>query len=358
MSAPYSVFLEVTNACNSSCIHCRTRVGNPLRNELSTVELFNIMDTVRHMGTKFLTFTGGEPLLRQDILELISYSCDLGMNTLLATNGFLLTPEKIKFLAGLKNLSVQISLDGASAPTHDLFRGLKGSFGRAIYGLERCVESEIHVNASMTLTKYNLENLSGVIDIVRGLGVPVIKLRRFIPAGQGFENSSRLDLTSEEVKSAIEFYISKRAALCQEVELQMEQAPFSILSSKDKPTVLADTTKRIQGGCSAGSAICVIDPVGNVRPCPSLAVNVGNIRYVSFETIWHTSHVLNILRDRSNLLGCCGVCEYRNICGGCRAGAFSEFGNYLAEDPKCWYAEILKARGCKFADKYTVTAKA
>jgi len=318
-----------------------------LPNELSTDELLSLIDKIDHMGTSFVVLTGGEPLLRRDILEIVKYSCNLGLKTVLATNGFYLTHDKANLLATMENLSVQISLDGASAVIHDSFRGLDGSFERAIYALRICAEVGIDVSASVTVTWYNFEDLPKVIDLGRELRIPTIKLRRFIPNGQGFDNRSLLDLSPEEMRVLVKFYINRKEALQHEIDLQMEQAPFTIPLSTDKSSFLNDGTKRIRGGCSAGNAICVIDPVGNVRPCPSLPVNVGNVKEVDFQTIWESSYILNQLRDRSNLSGRCKVCEYRSVCGGCRAAAFSQYGNYLSEDPKCWYTEALKEKAHK-----------
>lgn len=337
MNIPYSIFFEVTNACNSNCLHCRTHIGEFLPNEMSTRELMDILRQLSNMGVPFVTFTGGEPLLREDILAIMEYSGNLGLKALLATNGLLLTSKMIDQLVAIPNFSIQISIDGSSPQVHDSFRGLKGSFERSLQAIKMCRKREMDISISMTLTKYNFKEVSEVINLGRQLKVPTIKLRRFVANGRGFENLSLLDLSSEEMRNLVDFYLQKKKILQDELVLILEQAPFAILSWKERIHLLQKAKKRICGGCSAGNAICVIDPVGNVRPCPSLAVNVGNVRDADLSTVWESSEILKRLRDRNNLKGRCGICSYKNICGGCRAEAYSRYDDYLAEDPKCWY---------------------
>lgn len=338
MDSPYSVFLELTNACNASCIHCRAGSGEHFLNELSKKEILAILDNLMEMGTEFVILTGGEPFCRKDSIEIIEHTSHCGFKTLIATNGSLLTRQKVETMSKFDNISIQVSLDGASAVTHDYFRGTSGLFERAIEGIALCREHGIDVSVSFTCTNLNIKEMLDVILLCEKLGVSTIKLRRFVAQGRGMDDLSNLDITTEKVREVVESLTKIRNDFKSKIKVNMDQAPFQILCDKcvlEKYRNIMD--KRICGGCTAGIAICVIDPVGSVRPCPSLGIEVGNIRKTSFQELWNHSEIFQNLRNRDNPKGRCGVCEYKNICGGCRADAHARSGDYLAEDPKCWY---------------------
>ena len=339
----HSIFLELTYACNSKCMHCRVSTTERSGDELSTREWLTLIDQAYSMGTSYLTVTGGEPLLRDDVHDILRYSSGKGFRTLLATNGLLLSQHAVDLLEEMENVSVQISLDGASDAVHDSFRGIDGSFDKAIQAIERCVRANMDASVSMTLTRHNIADLPQMIALGHSLGVRTVKLRRFVASGQGFQNLTCLDLSATEMQRLVEFYLSQRASMEGKIALLMEQAPFQVVGRGGEDT-REDAGSRIRGGCSAGNAICVVDPVGNVRPCPSLSVDVGNVRVTTLKTLWEFSPVLNSLRNRANLGGKCGECQYRSLCGGCRAEAYSRLGEYLGEDPKCCYTPTRNAR--------------
>jgi radical SAM protein with 4Fe4S-binding SPASM domain len=306
--------------------------------ELSKKEIFNILDDLMEMGTEFVILTGGEPFCRKDSIEIIKRTSHCGFKTLIATNGSLLTRQKVETISKFDNISIQVSLDGASAVTHDYFRGTSGLFDDALEGISLCREHGIDVSVSFTCTNLNIKEMLDVILLSENLGVSTIKLRRFVAQGRGMDDLSNLDLTAEKVREVVESLTEIRNNFKNKIIVNIDQAPFQILGDKcvlDKYQNIMD--KRICGGCTAGIAICVIDPVGSVRPCPSLGIEVGNIRETSFQELWNYSEVFQNLRNRENLKGRCGVCEYKNICGGCRADAHARSGDYLAEDPKCWH---------------------
>jgi radical SAM protein with 4Fe4S-binding SPASM domain len=261
-----------------------------------------------------------------------------GFKTLVATNGYLLTKQKVETISKFDCISIQVSLDGASAITHDYFRGVTGLFKRALEGITLCRGYGIDVSVSFTCTNLNIKEMLDVILLCEKLDVSTIKLRRFVAQGRGKDNLPNLDLSVEKVQEIVKSFIKIRNDFKNKIIVDMDQAPFKILWDKcvlDKYQNIMD--KRICGGCTAGIAICVIDPIGSVRPCPSLGIEVGNIREISFQELWSHSEVFQNLRNRENLKGRCGLCEYKNICGGCRADAYARSGDYLTEDPKCWY---------------------
>ena len=332
MKWPYSVFIELTNKCNSHCLHCRENSGKNLQDELSTEEIKTILSDCSINGTKFIIFTGGEPLLRADVFEILEYSSQIGLRTLLATNGTLLDDKKADFLSKLKNVFVQISIDGLSS-VHDKFRGSKDAFVNAINGITLCKRYGVGVSISFTCTKLNIKEIPKIISLAEKLNVKTLKLRRFIASGRGLDNINTLDLTPDEVKNTVEKYQRLKTESRNKVKINMEQAPFQVLCDG---TILGHD-KNIHGGCSTGIALCVIGPTGIVRPCPSLGIDIGNIRESNLQTIWESSEILANLRNRKNLYGRCGICDYRSSCGGCRAAAYAQAGDCLAEDPMCWH---------------------
>lgn len=331
----YSAFLEVTNACNANCIHCRNGNSRPLRNEMRLKEILDVTKQIADMGAYFLILTGGEPLVRKDIGEIIACARDFDLKTLLATNGLRLTGKYIRILSD-NDTSVQVSLDGSSPEVHDSFRQVDGIFNRALDAIKRCIQNNVDTSISMTVTRVNFEEVPHVMDLAIELGVPTLKIRRFISEGRGAHNLQLLDLETEEMRQLLEFYWQKKEEFKNEVDIIVDQAPFAVILDKEKIVEYQEIMKnRICGGCSAGISICAVGPDGGVRPCPSLSLEVGNIRKMSLKHIWEYSRVMNELRNRENLKGLCKECEFKNICGGCRAEAYARSHDYLAEDPKC-----------------------
>lgn len=337
MSKLHAIFLELTNECNLNCLHCRASSGKAFPNELTTDEIAGILGDARALGAQFLILTGGEPFLRRDIRQILMYSSNMGFKVLVATNGTLLSNENMRMLSRY-GASLQISLDGASFTTHDTMRGKSGSFAKALSAIHLCQREDIDLSVSMTMTQLNSQEIFDLITMCRELGIPTLKIRRFIAEGRGLEKIDDLDLTREETRMFVRLVAGMKERLQSDLVLNVDQAPFQILCNPEiTDTYLNSSEDRICGGCSAGVSICVVGAQGDVRPCPSLEVGVGNIREESLSEIWSSAAVLRNLRCRDNLRGRCGECEYRNICGGCRAAAFQASGDYLGEDPKCWY---------------------
>jgi AdoMet-dependent heme synthase len=344
---PYSVFLEVTGRCNQHCQHCRWRGSSRDGGELSTRALLGLLDELAGLGTDQVVLTGGEPTLRRDLAQLVNRAHALGQRCLLATNGSLLTSDLARGLrqAGLD--AVQVSLDGSTPEAHDRFRGASGAFESALSAVHQCVSIGLSVQASMTVTAANAHDIAGVADLCRCLGVPLLRLRRLVGSGAARRHAGILDISPSELRSICDCWVPPHGDYRRTAGLrvEMEQAPF--LVTRSALSEAEPLSGRILGGCSAGIALCVVDPVGNIRPCPSVGMDVGNIRETRFTDIWSSSDVLCRLRDRGNLSGKCGVCSYRQHCGGCRGDAHARTGYLFAEDPKCWHDDTgvdLRAR--------------
>ena len=329
---PYSVFLEVTSACGLNCEHCRWPAGLPGGVELTTGEWVDVIDAARELGARHVVFTGGEPTNRADLPRLVAAASGVGMQTLLATNGQALTRAFCEELQQNGLRSVQVSVDASCSATHDGIRGRAGAFEAAVHAIQCAVDVGLAVWTSMTVTQHNVGDISGVIELSRDLGVDKLKLRRFVAEGVGGNNLVSLDLSPEEIRRVVLDHVLNSPSGALGVEI--EQAPFIVLGTDVSLGEVVDC--RIRGGCSAGVALCVVDPWGIVRPCPSVAVNVGSVRSQTLREIWEHSPVLDALRDRANLHGRCGSCGFRQHCGGCRGEALARTGDLFGEDPLCW----------------------
>jgi radical SAM protein with 4Fe4S-binding SPASM domain len=267
----------------------------------------------------------------------------------------LLTKENVKKLKQARINYVEVSIDGATAQTHDSFRGVSGAFDKAVAGLKNCVEADLCACIATTATKSNIAEMPGVLDLAEEIGAERFTYFNFIPTGRGKELYDE-DLSPEEREKLMLYLLDRmskgykvtilttapqlaRVALqCQGVgdEAMMSMAHMQTVKVSKKAVPLADFI----GGCGAGRLYCSLSPQGDVHPCVFLPMNVGNLKKEKFGDIWLNSELFNALRDRGNLKGACGKCSYKYICGGCRARASVYNANdFLASDPGCVLAK-------------------
>lgn len=345
--APFLVVWDITYACNLRCKHCYATAGKPLSDELTTEEAKEVIDKLDKAGVPIIAFSGGEPLVRPDILELTRYAADKGTYVAVASNGTLITKEKAEEMKKAGIQFVQISLDGADAETHNSFRGVPGAFEKTIEGIKNCVKEGFFVNIATTATHYNYKEIPEIIDLCEKLGVNWFMAYNFVPTGRG-KSIKKTDLTPEEREELLEMLWGKlktskvnvlttapqfaRVALEKELgDQKIIPTHFYTLDLKGK---LADLAEFI-GGCGCGRFYCAIRPNGNIDPCVFFPLTIGNIKNDDFEEIWDKNKVFTELRNKDILDPNCGNCDYRYYCGGCRARAYGYFGDYLAPDPGC-----------------------
>ena len=349
--APFLVVWDITYACNLRCKHCYADAGKSLKDELMTDEAKQVIDKLARASVPIIAFSGGEPLVRKDIFELTSYAHDKGIYVAVATNGTLATKEKVQEMKKAGVSYTQISLDGASAETHDGFRGIKGVFEKTIQGIKNCVNEGFFVNVATTATSYNYKEIPKIVDLCEELGVNWFMLYNFVPTGRG-EFIAKNDLTpvhrEEVLKSLWEKLKSgsgkvnvlstapqfARIALESEIGGEKEKivpTHFANPALSDKLVNLAEFI----GGCGCGRFYCAIRPNGDIEPCVFFPLTIGNIKEDDFEDLWLNNTILKELRNKDILEGNCGECDYRYYCGGCRARAYGYTGNYLAPDPGC-----------------------
>ena len=353
---PLVVSWNLTRKCNMKCAHCYINANSKeLANELTTEESKKLIDQISVVSRPLLILSGGEPLLRQDVFELIRYGTEKGLRMGLGSNGSLIDAKVARELkeAGVKTVS--ISLDSSIPRQHDEFRGVVGSWEKAVSAVRALRENDVLVQVNTTLTKQNYNQIDDIMSLVEKIGVENYHLFFLVPTGRG---ARMVDISPAMYESMITNTFAKTSN--HRLNVRPSCAPQFMRIAKDMGIDMRQWIR----GCIAGLYYCRVYPNGDITPCPYLPVKLGNVRENSFEEIWFRSSVFKALRDPNALKGKCGICDYRNLCGGCRARAYglsSEFidycgdmnepadlkGDYLAEDPWCVY----QPKGSQFDQK-------
>ena len=343
-ASPFLIVWNFTNACNLRCIHCYQDARKRMDKELTTQEKLNIIDQMDEMDVPYLAFSGGEPLLARDFYQVAEYAASKGMYISVATNGTLITEEVARRLKDIGVRYVEVSLDSADPEKHDMFRGVKGYWKKAVRGIENAVGEGLLVGLAPTITKLNHKEVDKLYKLAIDLGCGTLYCFNFIPVGRarGIEELDLNPVQREEVLRKLygflmEDRLTALATAPQYVRVCMESGgevfPTSHYSLGKGEA--ARTMAKYIGGCGAGRAYISIEPDGKVTPCVFMKLVVGDLRKQRLKDIWEKSEVLNILRDRSKLKLNCKTCKFRDYCGGCRARAYNYFGDITAPDPGC-----------------------
>lgn len=337
---PRLIAWELTGACNLKCKHCRgSSTETPDPDELSTTEAFRLIDEIVDFASPILILSGGEPLMRGDVYEIARYGVDKGLRVVLATNGTPVTRDVAERLksAGISRISV--SIDGADAKTHDAFRGVSGAFDGAMRGISEILKAGISLQINTTIAKENIDEIPKILDLSTDLGADALHIFLLVPTGRGQEAD---EIPPDEYERILNWFYDQRDKV--RLQLKATCAPhyFRIMRERAKEegvkvSVETHGFEAMTKGCLGGTGFCFISRTGGVYPCGYLPVLAGNIRETNFKEIWDHAKVFQDLRDESKLKGKCGICEYKRVCGGCRARAYSATGDYLAEEPYCVY---------------------
>ena len=346
--APFMIVWDFTNMCNFRCLHCYRRADYPLPNELTLSEKIRIVEELANSGVASVALSGGEPTLHPDYLTIVKALAKKEMYVAIATNGWRFASfDELKKAVEAGLNYVEVSVDSAYPSKHDEFRGVEGSWQRAVKALENAVKLGLSHAMAVTITRQNIDEVDDILDLAQSIGVKRVVFFNFIPTGRGSENKY-LDLDPferEEFMRRIYREMHRRkmeiyttAPQYGRVVIQLssgkEAAPTHFVARGDSvTTALAEFI----GGCGAGRIYASIQPDGKVTPCVFLPITVGDLRKEPFEVIWRRNELLNLLRDRNSLKGFCGMCPYRNVCGGCRARAYAYFNDPLGPDPGCIY---------------------
>ena len=344
---PRVVAWESTVACNLACVHCRASAQTtPEPDEPTTEEVLHLIDQLAEFGRPIFIISGGEPLMRPDIFEIAAYGTRRGLRVAISPNGTLITPEVVRQLkeAGVRRISV--SIDGSTAERHDAIRGQQGAFQAAMEGLAACQEGGLGFQLNTTVMRQTRDDLLAIRDLAVRLGTAAWHVFMLVPTGRGKIDD---EVSPQEYESTLhEIY---EMTLSSPVPIRVTCGPHFMRivaqnrrSERAQPNLVRphggghpgelDRTTR---GCLAGDGFCFISHRGDVMPCGYFPVIAGSVRQQPFGEIYTASSLFRELRDPSLQEGRCGICEFRRVCGGCRARAYSLTDNYLAEEPYCVY---------------------
>ena len=356
---PFIAIWETTQACDLACVHCRA-CAQPLRNslELTTDEAKRLIDEIAAMEVPVFVLTGGDPLKRPDIFELVQYATDNNVRISLTPSATpLLTRESIVRLkqCGLARLAV--SLDGPTAAIHDAFRRVPGSYQWTIDAVRWAREIGLPVQINTTITRHNLAMIDDIITLLETLDITLWSVFFLVPTGRGsdidlisaeefeqvfaklYETSQRalFDIKSTEAQHYRRYLLQRRTEARRLGQHPGESYPRVPQFMQSSVGAASDGIGRAPRGINDGKGFVFISHLGEVYPSGFLPISGGNIRRQSLADIYRNSPLFRRLRDSKNLEGKCGVCEYREVCGGSRARSFAMTGDLFAEEPCCVY---------------------
>lgn len=333
---------EITRSCNLACKHCRAEAHpEPYPGELSTKEAFDLIDTFPQTGDPVVIFTGGEPLLRPDVFDLIKHADNLGLRCVMAPNGTLITPENAKLMkqSGIQRCS--ISIDGPGAKEHDLFRGVPGAFEQSMSGIEYLKQAGIPFQVNTTVTRDNLHQFKDIFNLARDLGAVAWHIFMLVPTGRGAEIADQA-ISAQEYEEVLNWFYDFRKTT--DMHLKATCAPhyYRIMRQRAREENIPVNQENfgldaMSRGCLGGIGFCFISHAGQVQPCGYLELDCGNVKKTPFPKIWRNSSNFLKLRNMKEYEGKCGVCEYHRVCGGCRARAFTMNQNFMSPEPLCTY---------------------
>jgi heme b synthase len=360
---PRLIAWEVTRSCPLACKHCRAAAHlDPYPGELSTQEGNRLLENIASFAKPTMILTGGEPMLRTDIYDLAEHAHRLGLPVVMAPCGKFVDDEAVARMKKAGIHCISISIDGATAASHDAFRGIKGAFDFAMRASAAAQRGGLDFQINTTITRHNLAELPEILKIAVRLGATVFNPFLLVPTGRGKELAGQEIspedyertlhwLAQEEGRGDIRMRVTcaphytrvlhQRKLLSRESKGEKGSDPLSVQGSDPFSPACAGPARAPAGGkgCLGGKAFAFISHVGKVQICGFLETECGDLRRenLDFRKIWETSSVFLAMRDVDRYHGKCGRCEYRRICGGCRARAFAMTDDYLAEEPFCIY---------------------
>ena len=320
---------NTTNACNMYCDHCYRDAGCKAEEELSTAEAKTLLEQIARAGFKIMIFSGGEPLMRPDIVELVAHAASLGLRPVFGTNGTLITLEMAQKLKAAGAMGMGISLDSMDREKHNAFRKFPGAWEGAVQGMRNCRAAGLPFQIHTTVMEWNNHELEDLTDFAVAEGAVAHHFFFLVPTGRA-KTIEAESLRAEAYEDTLTRIMKKQQEV--EIELKPTCAPQFL-----RIAAQMGLKTRFRRGCLAGTAYCIISPRGKVQPCAYLNMELGDVRQTPFDEIWKNSEVLNKLRTLE-YSGGCGSCEYKRACGGCRArAAYYHEGDYMAEEPWCLY---------------------
>jgi radical SAM protein len=344
--APMLVIWEATQACDLACVHCRASAQSERNDrELTTEQGYRLLDEIRSFGEPLMVFTGGDPLKRPDLYDLIRYSVKIGLRTNVTPSATpLLTAQAIDGFKAAGVTRMAISLDGPDVASHDEFRGVEGTFERAMFALRHARDIGLDTQLQTTITRRNMSRLPEMAEIAKEVRTKMWSLFFLIVTGRALEND---DLTADEYEKVFEFMyeLSKTAPFGVKTTEAMHYRRYVAQRVKAEHGVTENENAKgvawRTAGVSDGKGFVFVSHQGDIFPSGFLPVTGGNVLRDSLVDVYRNSTLFRTLRDTTQRGGKCGLCEYQKVCGGSRSRAFALTGDYLAEDPRCVYQPHL-----------------
>lgn len=335
ITKPRIVAFEITQRCRYHCIHCRAgATGIESKPELTTTQCIRILQSLAAYRKCVVVLTGGEPLERKDLYELVEVGRALGHRIAIASSGYPITYETAHRLKASGLLSLSFSIDGPNAQAHDGVRGVRGAFRAVLAAISNAQRQGILYQINTVVTQSNLYSIKEIGELAQELGAYCFNPFLMVPTGRG--NDLRRDMiTSAQYEELLGSLAELRQWGSMDVRVTAGPQFQSLILKQQTGKVLE---RRRSSGCSAAGEYAFINYRGDVQPCGFLALAAGNliVNDYDFATLWEQSPILNQLRDRSRYDDPCATCADCLFCGGCRARAYALTGNYLASDPLCF----------------------
>lgn len=339
-----AVTWNITRRCNLRCLHCYVDAGLRDPAELTTDEAMDVVDQMAEVGVPMVIFSGGEPLLREDLFQIAEYAGSKGIKLVLSTNGTLITKEVAKKLKDLGFYYVGISLDSADEDYHDAFRGVRGAFAAALAGVRNAIEAGLDVGLRFTVTSKNIEEAPRYIDFAASLGVRRVTFYHLSAAGRAQRMEKGWYYTPEQYKAFIEALIDYARKYAGKLEIETTLAPYDGIYIAEKLGGSEAYFKFVEAAGGCGRKMISIYPNGDVYPCQFLDFyKLGNVREKRLREILRPEALEPFVNTDKYLRGPkCGACRYKQYCkGGDRARAYYLSGDMWGDDPLCPIPSLL-----------------
>ena len=348
--APFTIAWEVTRACAFACKHCRADAQHARDpGELTTEEGYKLIERFAEFGSPILIFTGGDPMMRRDLYDLISYATEKGLRcSLTPTATALPTVERMQKAkeAGIRRIA--LSLDAPTAEVHDEFRQVKGSWERTMRILHNAKEVGLSVQVNTTVTTFNVNLLQDMVPFIEQVAAVQWSVFFLVPTGRAQarwlispEQHEQVFNWLYELSKVAPFDIKGTAApMYRRVAIERKKAELNAdqqVTFQGAGFQYADGLNRPTKGVNDGNGFLFISHVGEIMPSGFLPVSAGDVHTDDVVDVYRNSQLFKDLRDYSKLKGKCGICDYRDVCGGQRGRAYGVTGDYLETDPACLY---------------------
>ena len=345
------VVWNCTKACNLRCVHCYAHAnGGCAPDEMSFEDGKALIDDLAEFGSPVILFSGGEPLCRKDMPDLAEYAVSKGMRAVISTNGTLITDEVAQRLKAIGLSYVGVSLDGMRE-TNDYFRGVEGSFDKALEGIRACKRVGIKVGLRYTITKHNVDDLPGIFDLLEAEDIPRVCFYHLVYTGRG---DAAFDLSHEQTREVVDFIIDRTA------DLHARGLPKEILTvdnhcdgpllylrllkeGRNEDAVRVMELLKMNGGNSTGNGIGCVSWDGTVHPDQFMRnISLGNVREKPFSEIWtdRSNEFLMQLKNKyEHVTGKCRTCRFLDVCGGNFRARGQTTGELWGVDPACYLTD-------------------